>query len=193
MWQASFPASTLTSLRLALGRHREQDLVLRNLVLRTAEEWRWRLPGRPLRGANASAKGNGGERLVVRKTDRRRIAEPNPRAWENFLLSPVVPFPASRLQWVFRSTFAVPRGSSQMSEKCSMLGTIEGVCTIPQESWGIAGAETSLLTCLESVKYMNSAGSSCAAELFGCIIPQQSWGIMQCLVLTRKPLDDCSK
>jgi hypothetical protein len=40
---------------------------------------------------------------------------------------------------------------------------------------------------------MNSAGSSCAAEPFGCIIPQQSWGIMQCLVLTRKPLDDCSK
>ena len=118
----------------------------------TSEEWRWRLPGRPLRGANASAKGNGGERLVVRKTDRPRIAEPNPRAWENFLLSPVVPFPASRLQWVFRSTFAVPRGSSQMSEKCSMLGTIEGALHNPPRKLGNCGCGNLLINLLRISK-----------------------------------------
>jgi hypothetical protein len=54
-------------------------------------------------------------------------------------------------------------------EKCRMLGTTKEALHNPQESWGIAGAETFLLTCLESVKYMKSAGSSCASGSFGCI------------------------
>ena len=71
-----------------------------------------------------------------RRTDRPRIAEPNPRAWENFLLSPVVPFPASRLHGSSVLRLLFPRGSSQMSEKCSMLGTIKGPLHNPPRKLG---------------------------------------------------------